>query len=265
MTEPRRLTFPALRDPADWPTARCPHCGHERPHPLGGEQVCDNCREDAATIEREAAARVDAGRDERRAQLPALLARAGCPPRYRGFTRDAWEGAYGPWGKGPVTARLLDWTGETPETWLVMLYGLFGRRKTGLATALLGERIVAGKRGLWIDAAEFAQAMQAGIKDGTSMEVYERAERVDVLLLDDLGAVIGDRQGRRAEQSWWAEQCALLLRHRESHLKPTIVTSNLESVAQLERIDASLVSRCDVPLAFKLTGPDYRGREKREA
>lgn len=261
MTEPRPLTFPALRDRSEWPQARCPHCGFERPHPWGGEQPCDDCREDAEELAKAEAARIAAASGARRDQLPALLAKAGCPPKYRSFTRASWEQTYGPWGKGPVTARLDGWTGETPDSWLVLLYGLFGRRKTGLATALLGERIVAGKRAVWLDSAEWAEEMKAGFADGSSREVYERAAKAEVLLIDDLGSVLGAREGRRAEQTWWAEQCALLLRHRESWIKPTIVTANIGEVRELERIDASLVSRCDVKLAFKLTGPDYRTRE----
>jgi hypothetical protein len=258
VTEPRPIHFPALRDPSEWPAARCPHCGHERPHPIGGEQPCDTCREDADELARAEAARITSGSHERRAILPALLSRAGCPTRYRNFTRQSWEQTYGPWGKGPVTAKLDGWTGEEPDSWLVLLYGRYGVRKTSLATALLGERIVAGKRARWWDAAEFAQAMQAGIRDNSAMDVYEQLASAEVLLLDDLGSVIGGREGRRAEQNWWAEQCALLLRHRESWVKPTIVTANIESVSELERVDASLVSRCDVKLAFKLVGKNYR-------
>jgi len=257
MSEPRPIAS-ILRDPSEWPLAACPTCDTSpRPHPHGafGPQQCDDCRDREAEIAREAWRRREY--EDRRANLSALLSRANCPTRYKHFTRDAWEAAYGPW-QGAVTGRLVGWTGEEPESWLVLLYGRYGRRKTSLATALLGERIVAGKHGLWWDAAEWTHKLQVGIKDDTSAEVYRSAAAVDVLLLDDLGSVIGAREGRRAEQTWWAEQLTLLLRHREAWCKPTIVTANIEAVDELGKIDRSLPSRCDVPLAFKLGGPDYR-------
>lgn len=255
-----------FRDRSEWPTATCPveGCGYTRPHPVGGTQVCDDCRQkrsaEVAQRELEQAATERQARLER---LPGLLAAAGCPKRYQRFTRAAWEASFGPW-QGPLSGRLDGWTGEIEELWLVLLYGLYGRRKTSLATALLGERIVAGKRCVWLDAADWARRMQAAIgrKDLAHAEtpegLYESAERAEVLLLDDLGAILGAREGRRAEQTWWCEQLALLLRSREAWIRPTIVTANIEEVRELARIDESLVSRCDVPLAFKLSGPDYR-------
>lgn len=258
-TSIRPLSFPALRDRSEWPAATCPDCGFTRPHPLGGEQICDDCRDDVEASIAAEQTRLDAGRAERLRTLPTLLRRAGCPPRYGAYTRASWEASFGAWPAGTVTAKLDGWTGEEPASWLVLFYGLYGRRKTSLATALLGERIVAGKKAQWWDAAEFGRQMQAGIRDESAQDLYAKLAGAEVLLLDDLGSVVGAREGRRAEQTWWCEQLALLLRHREAYIKPTIVTANVESIGELARIDQSLVFRMDVPLAFKLAGKNYRG------
>ena len=265
------------KDPSEWPFAICPECGVESTttrRPLGTKEICTNClikrhgpgqqeteeelqdRWAAERAEREAR-----GRANRIANLSEFLSDAGCPPRYEGFTRTSWEAAYGPWA-GSLTGRLDGWTGETADTWLVLLYGLYGRRKTSLATALLGERIIAGKQCLWLDAVDWCQRMQAGFRDDTASDIYERAKEAAVLLLDDVGAILGGRSGRREEQSWWAEQVAMLLRHREAWILPTIVTANVKSIAELGTIDNSLVPRMDVELAFEMPGENYRTRER---
>lgn len=245
---------PAISDPSEWPLATCPDCGFKRPRPGGGEAVCDRCtgiRAEAtiARLNAERLARKAAELEARRARLPELLTAAGCPTRYCGFTRAAWEQAFGPWDGG-ITSDLDGWTGEQPDTWLVLLHGAtYGRRKTGLATALLGERIVAGKRCLWLDVASWCRDLQdapferrgEGDRRRTKSEIYDEAREAEVLLLDDWRG----RQGEVESQRWWASEFAALLRHREAWILPTIGTANIQSLDELERIDPSLISRCD--------------------
>lgn len=266
-----RPTLALLSESASWPLAKCPNCGHERRHPIGGAQTCDRCREEneiaeaAEVSSEELAALVE----QRRERLPQLLAKAGCPKRYQSYTRASWEEIYGPWTgpkAGEVTPRLEGWTGESPETWLVLFYGAYGQRKTSLATALLGERLVAGKQCVWLDTAEWVRDMKAafGVERGegtTTEQIYERARDAEVLLCDDIGAVIGARSGNRGDQTWWKEEFSRLMRHREMWVKPTIGTANIRSVGELAEIDRSLVSRMDVDLAFEFReNKDYRIR-----
>lgn len=247
-------------DPSTWPLATCPTCKEERHHPLGGLQICDDCaemqsvEEENARAERASAELIEQMR-KRREQLPRLLEKAGVPTRYANFTRDSWEAKYFPWarpiaGFQEVTPKLLKWTGHTASEWLVIFYGRYGQRKTSLATALFGERLVAGEKGLWIDAATWIHDMKARFGKDDEEEVFERARNADLLLVDDLGAILGARSGARESQSWWKEQFALLFRDREMWVKPTITTANIMSISELGAIDHSLVSRMDVDLAF---------------
>lgn len=192
---------------------------------------------------------------KRRAQLPNLLEKSGVPTRYAQFTRESWEQKYFPWEKPikgfeSVTPKLLTWSGHVGSEWLVIFYGRYGQRKTSLATALFGERLVAGEKGLWLDAATWIHDMKARFGKDDEEEVFERARAADLLLVDDLGSILGARSGAREQQSWWKEQFALLFRDREMWIKPTIVTANIMSISELGAIDHSLVSRMDVDLAF---------------
>lgn len=248
-------------------TAKTCPCGESF---YGGEDKCPQCsdreRFDAVRIRQEEslAARLTAIRQN----VPDALARAGTPTLYRNLTRASWEARYKAWEDSGATKPLIAWLGrqsggswptEAPSDWLVMFYGLYGRRKTGLATALLGELLCAGRGGLWIDACDWIERQQRGIANGTAGAVYDEAAEVDVLVIDDLCSVLTARDGtKRDEQAWWRERLALLLRHRHAHVKTTIVTANIERLEELARIDGSLVSRMDVPHAYELKGEDRR-------
>ncbi len=249
-----------LSDPKTWPLATCPACKEERHHPMGGLQICDDCaeiqvaEESNMRLEREAEEQIQK-LQRRREMLPQLLEKAGVPTRYANFTRASWEAKYFPWsrpikGFEEVTPKLVNWTGHSSSQWLVLMYGRYGQRKTSLATALFSERIVAGEKGLWIDAATWIHEMKAAFGKDNEEEIFEKAREADVLLVDDLGSILGARSGARESQSWWKEQFALLFRDREMWVKPTITTANIMSISELGSIDHSLVSRMDVDLAF---------------
>jgi len=234
-------------DPAGWQVWTCSCGAVERTPYVPPDKLCEACR---------------AGGDE--ARLPEvceLLRRAGAPRRYARLTRASWKEAYGPWSEHAAMRRLVDWTGSGPE-WLVLIYGpAYGQRKTGAATALLGEQLARGRRGVWIDQADWIRRLRAGWSLGKGVaaeeEVYRRAAHAEVLLLDDIGAVSAIR-----DAAYWREQCAELLRHREAEELPTIVTANLSSWTDVAKIHPSLVSRCDVRLKIKFSGERDHRREK---
>jgi len=191
-----------------------------------------------------------------------LLRRSGAPPRYAGLTRASWEAKYGPWSTDPVMKTVMDWTG-TGEDWLVLLYGpAYGQRKTGAATALLGEQLVRGRRGVWIDQADWVRRLRAGWSRGGGVaseeEVFRRAADAEVLLIDDIGAVSAIR-----DNAYYREQVAEVIRYREANEAATLATLNADRWTDIERLHPSLVSRCDVRLRIKFAGTKDHRRGRR--
>lgn len=248
--------------------------------------LCEGCETarlvHLETERRERQVALEADRVARiRDNLPEHLAAAGAPVRYRQLTRAAWEAAYKPWTDQTMqsiegeTLRFTEicehWVQQARplQDWLLVLFGKHGRRKTGLGTAVLGEALCAGKRGLWVDAEAWVDALEWGLREPSrpargwrpTADVYRHAAFADYLLLDDLGAVRAGRTGARASQDWWKERLALLLREREAWARPTVVTSNMERLDELAHINHSLPSRLSVRLAFKIAGRDYRRKE----
>ncbi len=208
----------------------------------------------------------------------SAMRKAGVPRQYLEFTREHWEANIGPWGQGLLRG-LESWPPRicSSADWLVAIYGKFGRGKTSLATALLGEALRKSRTAKWIDCNDWIDAMEAAMAEpGGQAREYLAVRDVPVLVLDDLGAIRGGRTAAKAEsRSWWREKVASLLRHREMQLMPTVITSNLVKPAVgvaehetwpagLALFDRSLISRCNVPLAIELGGPDRRTIRRQE-
>lgn len=252
-------------DPEDWPKKGCQFCGKlvQWPPSVTWEPICDACGEANYPTEDGKVDMTPRGR----------LKRAGCPPRYWVLSRATWEKRYKPWGVGELTTNhgdgraeesmtldelLTSWRdGDPTDNWLVFFYGAHGRGKTGLATALLGE-LVKGHSIKWLDAEDWVDRMQGEFGGGNWMPIYRRACEADLLLLDDVASVRGDRI-EATGGSWGAERIALVLRDRERNLRRTIVTSNMEAPSDMGAINPSLVSRIQsCRLVFNITGPDRR-------
>lgn len=183
---------------------------------------------------------------------------AGVPPRYRAYTKAAWEAEFNPWSRGSITSQLEGWTGrESPERWLVLLHGTYRTRKTSMATALFLERLESGDAGLcrWFDFVELVDSLEDAIDSQRgeidSHEVWRRAFcDPGLALYDDIGAVRA-RKADKGGGDWWRERFAAGIRHREMHCLPTIITANFESIDDLAVIDPTLPGRLKVPLALK--------------
>ena len=92
------------------------------------------------------------------------------------------------------------------------------------------------------------------------MTVVQRVERVDVLLIEDLGKEYSGKG------SGWAELCfENLLRKRTRELKPTFITTNLSPQGFLDRYERSAQAIClENTIACQVKGPDHRARIQAE-
>lgn len=159
-------------------------------------------------------------RRQRKAEIPA---------RYREATWASYE--------TPTPAHLearnraRAWNGST---WCLLLYGGPGSGKTHLATAALRDLEAAGVGAAWRESSRTLREIQAGFEDGSSWRVEQALRRVEVLLLDDLGA--------ERVTEWARETLSSILRERYDDQRRTIITTNLNR-EELTRWDPRLADR----------------------
>lgn len=156
---------------------------------------------------------------------------------------------------------MKDLNANYEKGWGVFLYGNNGVGKTYASCALLKEITKAGYSTFCILSDELKLAYIDGSRFDTENSVVQRVERVDFLLLEDLGKEYSGKG------SGFAELCfENLLRKRSRECRPTIVTTNLTPVAFKERYKqsaASLAMECMI--AVEMKGDDRRrfmGAEK---
>jgi DNA replication protein DnaC len=109
----------------------------------------------------------------------------------------------------------------------LLIYGTVGAGKTGLAHATLRHLIEHGTTGLFTNVRDLLADLRASY-DHHQPAVYDRALRVSVLCLDDLGA--------ERPTPWAVEQLARLVDHRYDHCLATIITSNYTPDALVGRL-----------------------------
>lgn len=149
------------------------------------------------------------------------------------------------------------------ERGLVMI-GTCGTGKTHLGVSVLRELTAKGIACRFCDYAELIEQMRASYhpeSDESARNLVAPFLEVEVLLLDDLGAVRGSE--------WVLEQVLVLLNTRYKHGRPTIITTNYRDAALAEldkreiplqdRVGARVVSRLHEMCRFvTMEGPDYR-------
>lgn len=229
-----------------------------------GECFCEACRVRLHPTELELRVRPQA------LSIQARMERVGTPERYQEFGRESWEARWGSWettglktlhGEEITFAELVtEWLTGTPgENWLIAFIGAHGRRKTGLATAMLREALLAGDVCRWIDADGWVDSMIGEFDGGHWQNIYDASALASSLMIDDLAAVSASRTDSDRGGEWGRERISSLLRLRESHCTRTILTSNIENLEDLGRINPGLPSRLgNSRLVFKLTGKDWR-------
>ena len=140
------------------------------------------------------------------------------------------------------------------EGWGLFVYGNNGVGKTYASCALLKEITKAGYSTFCILSDELKLAYIDGSRFDEDNTVTQRVERVDFLLIEDLGKEYSGRG------SGFAELCfENLLRKRSRECRPTIVTTNLTPALFKERYKqsaASLAMECMI--AVEMKGDDIR-------
>lgn len=154
----------------------------------------------------------------------------------RGYTFEAIKNRPEPEFRSAAEEVLRFAAGELEERWLVMV-GSLGWAKTHMALAVLNYRIDhpdAGPVGRYVHCPEFLRQLRAGFADGSYDELLSLYQRVDLLVLDDVGAEYHRRpQGRFPGDEtvdlmdWADEQVFQLLDYRYLRRMETVVTSNV--------------------------------------
>lgn len=177
---------------------------------------------------------------------------ASIPRRYANYSRTTWPASW------PLPRSLDAWVPRPGcEPWPIVLLGRKGTGKTHLATALFREAVVRSPHGgAWLDWPDALgqSRLHYSVKGEGSPPVETLMRSPRLILLDDVGA------GRDTPHS--RDFLDGILRHRHLEQLPTIITSNANDLAELERaIDARLISRLaqDARLStFTFDGPDHR-------
>ena len=106
------------------------------------------------------------------------------------------------------------------------LSGNFGSGKSYLVSAMINEIIKDGKKGALVYYPEFLRSLKASFNSNDFNEQFEYAKKVDLLLLDDIGA--------ENVTSWSRDEVlGPILQYRMEEKLPTFFTSNL-TIDELE-------------------------------
>lgn len=145
----------------------------------------------------------------------------------------------------------------------IYLYGKVGVGKSYLAAALMKERLPdsvvhwedfnrAELSALWMRVASLMTKIQRGYSDREDTEgvkLYEKATKVKLLVIDDLGA--------HTKTEWVLSHVCDLIEERTSRYLPTIITSNLSPV-EIGRHENRIRSRLEFFYQMELKGKDRR-------
>jgi DNA replication protein DnaC len=140
----------------------------------------------------------------------------------------------------------------------LFLFGRVGTGKTGLAWGILRALIEEGTPGLLIPLRDLLWELRRSFSTGAPCDTSARAQRVPVLVLDDLGA--------ERPTDYARDELAVIVERRYGAERPTIVTSNYDPDAIAERlghddpvIGERIVSRLtDGAMQIRIGGPDRR-------
>ncbi len=164
---------------------------------------------------------------ERKARLAALIAAweaTGVPPRFAGRTLDGHPDQ-------AAAHAALEWA-NGPRTSNVLVTGVVGKGKTGLAASLVRHLVIAGVTGIrFVSVPAMLDAMRPGADEDPMRDLVG----AHLLVLDDLGA--------ERVTDWVRERLYVLVNGRYEATRATIVTTNLDVPTLAATVDHRMVSR----------------------
>jgi len=139
---------------------------------------------------------------------------------------------------------------------LLLLYGEPGNGKTHLAYAACLHAIEAGKRPAFKPILELFTELRLAMDkpDSSPDQIIEDLKKVDLLVLDDLGAQPFDKKSE-----WGESKIEELINYRYAHRKPMIITMNRNP----STLSQPILSRLKDPEVSRMIlneAPDYRRR-----
>lgn len=188
-------------------------------------------------------------------RLREMLRDANIPEAYLGYTCETFERLAGD-DEGKVLAleycrwfaahdRIPHHETEDVKTG-VFLYGDFGVGKTGLAAAVMNERLRRGESVVWLGFLQFIGDVQdtyssqrKGGKYTSRKDVIQTAAQARFLLIDDMG----DRDATRPLSDDQRSITFELLEARRVNRRPTMITSNLLPGEFIEQFKGRIAQR----------------------
>lgn len=143
---------------------------------------------------------------------------------------------------------------ESPKGWL-FLTGLNGCGKTHLAVAIINERLKKGQPAYFAFVPALLDYLRATFRPDSLAgydELFEEVKTAPLLVLDDLAS--------ENNTPWAEEKLYQIIVHRHNARLPTVITSNLISLKQLEEAKPRIASRLSDTLVewAPILAPDYR-------
>lgn len=164
-----------------------------------------------------------------------------------------------------VVARVRGWaSGEARERDSLLLYGLYGTGKTGLAVSAMRVWIGAeAEAALFITVPDLLDRIRATYNAPRQRESDEPSERDVLRAVREVGLLVLDDLGAERPTDWVQEKLFAIINARHDHHRATIFTSNLDPAALAahlgERTAWRIVEMCEV---IHLEGPNLRDRSE---
>lgn len=219
--------------------------------PLSGFRIYCPCPDGSGLQFTNRQAQRQAEQEHRARQVATLWDGIGIPSRFADSTLASYL-RLSP-DNSPLVQQLTDWL--YGDRWLV-LYGLVGRGKTGLAAALARELVERGAGLLFRTVPDLLDRLKATYSgDGKESELLSALYAVDVLVLDDVGV---DRS-----TDWTIERLFRILNHRYDERRRTILTTNLGPNELSQFLGSRNFDRLREMTSFvRVGGPNLRERRQ---
>lgn len=173
-------------------------------------------------------------------QRAARYVAAQIPPRFRNKHLDTYEARRGETAQLEVksSAKSYAMGFHAREHKGLLLRGSTGVGKTHIAVGILMEVLDRNVSGLYCNVTDLLSRLRDTYNQGrtdTEADILEELDRVDLLVLDDLGA--------EKATEWVLDRLYLVVNRRYENARPIIVTTNCDDAGLRERVGPRIVSR----------------------